>query len=274
MGGSARRFTTTGGSVVHLEATGDGPAVLALHGVGGGAYFFQGFASRLSDAYAVTALDLPGTGRSQPSPLPTLDSWVADIADVITRDIARPVVIVGHSLGTILALKVWHQLPEQVRGLVFIGGLPTPREPVRQRLRERAAAIRDQGMAGWGARITPGIFGSQAFADQPETIALFERVLDAIDVPSYLRSLELLVTADATTVVPEVAAPCFSISGAEDQYAPPEAVAAFVQQLGRETSSVTLPGIGHMPFFEAPAALADLVRGFLKTVPGWAPERR
>ncbi len=121
------RFTTARGAVVHLETAGDGPAVLALHGVGGGAYFFRGLAARLGLGYRITAIDLPGTGNSTaPQPL-LLEHWIEDIGEVITRHIARPVVVIGHSLGTILALGLWRARPEWIRGILFVGGLPEVR---------------------------------------------------------------------------------------------------------------------------------------------------
>ena len=44
---------------MNVEDTGTGPAVLALHGLGGGAYFFRGLAERLQPGYRVVSVDLP-----------------------------------------------------------------------------------------------------------------------------------------------------------------------------------------------------------------------
>ena len=265
------RFRTRRGAVLHLETTGEGPAVLALHGVGGGTFFFQGLAERLSPWYQVTALDLPGTGRSTSASPVEFQDWIDDIGEVLTRHIARPVVIVGHSLGTILALETWRARPDWIRGLVFVGGLPTPRPVVRERLAARIASMAVEGIDGWGARVSPGVFGPRAYRDAPEVVGLFERLFDAQDAAGYMRSLELLLAADASDVVPTVTIPCASISGSDDQYASPDAVAAFLAALPATPASVVLPGVGHMPFFEAPVEFARVVRGFLATVPGWAP---
>jgi pimeloyl-ACP methyl ester carboxylesterase len=101
-------------------------------------------------------------------------------------------------------------------------------------------------------------------------VGLFERLFDTQDAADYVRSLELLLAADASDVVPMVTVPCASISGSDDQYAPPASVAAFLAALPAAPAAVVLPGVGHMPFFEAPVEFARLVRGFLETVPGWA----
>jgi 3-oxoadipate enol-lactonase len=257
---------TSGGSRIYVERAGDGPPVVALHGIGGGTYFFRGLATRLYSAARVIAIDLPGTGRSD-APRPLLfEHWIADISELIASEIGGPVVIIGHSLGTILALELWRSMRESIRGMVFVGGLPVVRNVVRERLTERAAAIRARGIAGWGCSIAAANFGSRAFADRPEAVVMFERLIETIDGPSYVRTIELLLDADATAVVPTVTVPCLSISGSEDKYAPPDAVAAFIGRLGGPARSIVLPRVGHLPFFEAPEEFASLVSEFLRTI--------
>ena len=258
-------FTTARGFGWPLERAGEGPPVLALHGVGGGAYFFRGLAERLGLRYGVTATELP----SPPLPLAGADpvsmgNWAKDVAEIIDGVIGEPVVIVGHSLGAILGLEVWRRRPDRVRALVFVGGLPEVRDLVRVRLGDRVAAIAAAGtMDGWGARVSPGIFGRRAFEEMPEVVGLFERLLEAHDPALYIRNLNALLAASATDVVPTVTVPCLSISGTEDVYAPPDFVSAFIAHLPQPCDQVLLDGVGHMPFFEAPDEFARAVGVFL-----------
>ena len=62
------RFAASSGSTIAYDVKGEGRPVLALHGVGGGAYFFQGFAARVANRHRVIAVDYPGTGRSEAGP--------------------------------------------------------------------------------------------------------------------------------------------------------------------------------------------------------------
>jgi pimeloyl-ACP methyl ester carboxylesterase len=259
------RFTTARGQVWSLERAGEGPRVLALHGVGGGAYFFHGLAARLGMRYEVTATDLPsppapGTGSDPVS----MGNWAVDIAEIVDGVIGEPVAIVGHSLGAILALEVWRRRPDLVRAMVFVGGLPQVREAVRARLAERVAAIAAAGsMDGWGARVSPVVFGRRALEEKPEVVGLFERLLEAHDPGLYVRNMNALLAASATDVVPTVTVPCLSISGTEDVYAPPDFVSAFIARLPRPCDQVLLDGVGHMPFFEAPDEFAKALGVFL-----------
>ena len=259
-------FTTARGFVWSLERAGEGPPVLALHGVGGGAYFFRGLAERLGLRYEVTATDLP----SPPAPLAGSDpvsmgNWAVDVAEIIDGVIGEPVVIVGHSLGTILGLEVWRRRPDLVRAMVFVGGLPEVREPVRARLGERVVAIAaEDASRDERAPAIHAAFGRRALEEKPELVGLFERLLEAHDPGLYIRNMNALLAASATDVVPTVTVPCLSISGTEDVYAPPDFVSAFIARLPQPCDLVLLDGVGHMPFFEAPDEFARAVGAFLE----------
>ena len=252
---------------MYVEDIGTGPPILALHGLGGGAWFFGGFARRLASDSRVVSVDLPGTGRSRPpSDGYSAETWVADLGDLVRTRVSGPVTILGHSMGTILALKAWAAWPELIEGLIFAGGLPEPRPAIRERLSARADDIRANGIAGWGPRASPGIFSPATLERQPELVALFERLFEAQDAGSYVRCCEILLGASARAVVPTVQVPCLSITGADDQYAPPDHVGRFMQELRSPARQAVIPDCGHLPFLEAPAAFAGLAKSFLQTL--------
>lgn len=261
-------FTTTRGWLWGLERAGDGPPVLALHGVGGGSYFFRGLAERMGLRYQVIATDLPTHSSPDEEGQPaSMASWAEGVQEFIETHIQEPVAIVGHSLGTILALEVFRRCPERIRGLVFVGGLPEVRELMVTRLRERVASIAATGMAGWGPGVSPGVFGKRAQETRPEVVGLFERLLEAHDPRTYIRNMNILMASSAVDVVPTVDVPCLSVSGTEDLYAPPEYVTAFLARLPQPCQQVLLPGVGHMPFFEVPDEFAGVVGTFLDQLP-------
>lgn len=268
------RFTTRHGAVWPIEEAGEGPPVLALHGVGGGAYFFRGLAERLGGAYRVLAPELPSgltpDGGAEPA---SMEQWAAGLSELVAARLSEPFVVVGHSLGTILALELWRHRPAGVRAMVFVGGLPAVRAAARARLSERVANIVDHGMAGWGARVSPGVFGAKTFETRPEMVGLFERLLEAHPPATYIRNINALLVASATDVVPTVDVPCLSISGTEDAYAPPEAVADFLRLLPSPCEQVLMEEVGHMPFFEAPEAFAQMLGAFLARLPETAARR-
>ncbi|MEO8482283.1 MAG: alpha/beta hydrolase [Acidobacteriota bacterium] len=259
-------FTTSRGHGLYVDEAGAGRPALALHGLGGGAYFFRGLAAHMGLRHRVLAVDLPGTGFSPAPGGFSLEDWVADLGEFVARDIQEPVVLIGHSMGTIIALEASAAWPEWIRGMVFIGGLPEVRPPIRERLIARAAAMRASGIAGWGPKVVAGIFSPATFASKPEVVGLFERLFETHDVTTYLRSLEILLGASAIDRVPAVRVPCLAVTGEHDQYAPPDAVRAFMSAMQAPHDIAVIPDAAHMPFFERPQELAALVADFLDRV--------
>src|SRR5688572_14984694 len=110
---------------MYADDSGAGVPVLAIHGLGGSAEFFSEFARRAHSEARVLAVDLPGTGRS-PGDI-SMAGWVRDLERMVAGRTTEPVVILGHSLGTIIALEAWRAWPGRVRALILVGGLPQVR---------------------------------------------------------------------------------------------------------------------------------------------------
>lgn len=114
--------------------TGEGPPLLAVHGLGGGGRYWRGLADALGGRYHVVAPDLAGFGSSdkpkdaaydRPFHLADLDAALA----ACVPDHDEPVAVVGHSLGAMLALLWSAQHVERVRALGLVATpYPVPGE--------------------------------------------------------------------------------------------------------------------------------------------------
>ena len=169
-------------------------------------------------------------------------------------------------MGTIVALLANQAAPGLIRSMIFVGGLPAVTEKIRQRLTDRALEIRKQGMDGLGVRAVKGIFSKRFLTLEPESAALFAVLLESTPPEIYLLCLEELLRASADAVVAKVDIPCLTLTGSEDQYAPPEAVKRFGTLLPNPPAFVEMPACGHMPFLENPEGFAKEITGFLDQV--------
>jgi 3-oxoadipate enol-lactonase len=250
--------------VIHVEAAGEGVPVLAIHGLGGGAHFFGGLAKRLRNECRVVAVDLPGTGRSAGTC--GMEAWVRDLGALVSTEIREPVVVLGHSLGTVVALHAWRAWPDLIRGLIFVGGLPQVRPLIRTRLTERLEALDGAAdLTGWGPKVSPGNFSPVTLQQQPEVVALFERLFEAQPIEQYTHCLRILLDADATELASTVFIPALAITGRDDQYAPADAVREFAASIPSPCEVKVVDDAGHLPFLEQPDAFAALVKSFART---------
>jgi pimeloyl-ACP methyl ester carboxylesterase len=106
---------------------GDGPVVLAAHGITASAMSFAAVARALPAHWILIAVDLRGRGRSNALPGPFgLDRHAEDLAAAAAH-VGRPVVLTGQSMGAYAALRAAARFPELFTRLVLIdGGLPLP----------------------------------------------------------------------------------------------------------------------------------------------------
>ena len=88
--------------------------------------------------YNVYAIDLPGHGRSEGKPLQSAEAmadWVKDLLDALG---VQQSAIVGHSMGSLVAIDFASRYPEQTRSLCLLGtSAPMPvAEPMLNAARE------------------------------------------------------------------------------------------------------------------------------------------
>jgi pimeloyl-ACP methyl ester carboxylesterase len=100
---------------------GEGPALLAVHGLGGSGRYWDGLASRVGHRFTVIAPDLAGFGRSDEPRVEYDRGFHLDNLDAVVRRTAGdvPVVLVGHSLGAIFAALWSAEHLEQVSALAL-----------------------------------------------------------------------------------------------------------------------------------------------------------
>ena len=261
-------FILDNGEHIHLDEFGPSGAesitLVALHGLGGAGYLFAG----IGQFPGIRALcpDLPGNGLSpRPKQPITFDYFADTIVQLIQRKTTGRIALLGHSMGAIIALKVYAALPDRIGSLIFVGGLPAPLPQAQSRLRERAALIRATGLASVTPTIIPVLFAERSFNTIPDNVAMFTRLLAQSDAEGYAQTAEALADASAADVVPRVRIPCLCVTGTEDRYAPPAAVRAFADSIQGAVYR-EIPNCGHMPFYETPDEFNGMIRSFLAEV--------
>ncbi len=107
---------------MHAEKLGKGKRVLVfLHGWGGMWQSWFPLIERLKTKFKIYALDLPGFGQSSIERPYSLHDYAHDVIDCIAQEKIKKPVLIGHSLGGAIALKIALEKPEIASGLVLIG---------------------------------------------------------------------------------------------------------------------------------------------------------
>ena len=140
------RVRLSNGVTLHYAAQGPtaGPAIIMLHGLSDSWFSFSRVLPLVSPDRRVVAPDLRGHGDSD---RPLLGYRVTDMADDVIRlmdalQISKAA-IVGHSMGSFVARKVYELAPERVWRLVLTGAGPSFNTPVGNELMESVIRLDD-----------------------------------------------------------------------------------------------------------------------------------
>jgi pimeloyl-ACP methyl ester carboxylesterase len=288
---------------VRGETVGGRPPIVLLHGITLGAAIWPYQLRALADAgHRVVAIDLRGHGRSTdasdpeagadpevagevsaPSPL-TLDRLAADVEEVMAALDLQNVVLVGHSMGGMVALLMAERDPGlaagegRVSALALVSSAAHPAG--RRGLMAVLSAARPLVSSGAGlvARLPgptlPAVDAVYAlarvtFGEQPSPRQVFFTGAMTGSAPVRV-SAELLadiVAFDARDVLASIRLPTTVIVGDLDVITPPdqsEALAAGIS--GAEL--IILRGCGHMVMLERPADLDDAILALAKRAGG------
>ncbi len=116
---------------------GETHTVLFLHAAAGNAEMWNSQLSHLVASHRVLALDFRGHGTAVDAEGPyTLTALVDDIHRIVEDRELAPVVLVGHSMGGLIALEFARRFPDRVEGLLLLDpagdSTSLPEEQVRQ----------------------------------------------------------------------------------------------------------------------------------------------
>ena len=124
----SRQSLYLAGHNLSIAVAGEGPPLVLLHGSATHSYAWRNLIPYLARGHRCLAPDLPGMGGSLPAQFETPSSFSFEeqewsIGELIRfLEPSRPVVLIGHELGALLAAVYARNHPSSVAGLVFIEG--------------------------------------------------------------------------------------------------------------------------------------------------------
>ncbi len=210
----------------------------------------------------VIAMDLPGHGRSAGEPKASIEAmsdWIVDLLDALG---VQQAAVVGHSLGSLVALDCAARHPDRVRALVLIGS--TAPMPVSDAILDAAAAndhaafdmLTEWGFSKrhlYGGNSNPGMWmvGS--------TLRLYERARPGVLHADMNACNEYQTGLERATTVQ---CPVLAVLGQSDRLTPVRGTQGLLDALPDPMVRI-LEGAGHSLMTEAPNALLDALKEVL-----------
>jgi pimeloyl-ACP methyl ester carboxylesterase len=263
--------SANGLSYLRCDGSGAIPVVL-LHGIGSNANSFEPLMAALDGAYPTLAWHAPGYGDSQPLAVDwpdashyaaALNRWLAHLE--ITRCI-----LVGHSLGNLIAARFTRVEPARVAALFLIspaigygvkkgGALPPP---VAARIEE----LDRLGAEKFAAKRAPSLLADPSA--RPDVLRAVERAMAAVRRPGYDQAARLLAGGRLLDDAAKIIVPAAVITASNDRITPPgngHFVFLALQGSAPRHAFRIISNAGHAVCQEQPAEVARTIAEFVET---------
>lgn len=254
---------------LHMETEGQGPELVLLHGWGLHGGVWDTLMPRLTPHLRVTRIDLPGHGRSRDIPMPPS---LTELTLQTMAAVPPGAVVLGWSLGGLVALEAALRMPQRLRGLILANSTPRfitaedwPHAMPPETLQEFA-----QGLTQDYKETLQRFLSLQVRGDESARASL-RQLRDALfahgepDTASLATGLEILKDSDLRPKLKDVSVPALVLAGGYDRLTPAAASEYIAEHIPGARLEV-FPKSAHAPFISHADAFVTAVLGFMQSL--------
>ncbi len=259
------------------------PPVLLLHGFGASIGHWQHNLEFLSAHHTVYGLDLVGWGGSRkPNVEYNIDLWVDQVHEFWLTFVGEPMILVGNSIGSLVALVAAARYPEMAATTIMISlpDLSAEQEMIPRQLQPLVNGIKKLILSPLLLHTLFRIVSRPNIARKWAQIAYAnpDRVTDELvdlflaparerEAPAaFVKIMQGMTSSNFSPnirrLLPEMAIPMLLIWGDEDRMIP-SGTAKHLLDLNSRLELINLSGAGHCAHDELPDAVNEIIRNWL-----------
>jgi pimeloyl-ACP methyl ester carboxylesterase len=252
------------GATIHYELMGSGSPLLCIAGIASDSASWAPLVPLLADRYRLIMIDNRGCGRTKaPLPLSIVDmaNDCAALLDKLGLDQAD---VLAHSMGGIIANRLAVDHPTRVRRLVTMTTTPRPLRKATELMNDMEKLAYEIEPQRWFRLLFQWLFSEPFFesADNLRTAAMASTLYAFRQSPENFAAQHAASQAHKPVDVSRIACPVLVLAGERDIIIPPDAVKAQHAPIPNHRFEL-VPNAAHSVHWEAPEAVAKLVRDFL-----------
>jgi YbgC/YbaW family acyl-CoA thioester hydrolase len=251
-----------------VEVQGEGPAILFIHGYPLNRTIWRDQINALEDFRRIVP-DLRGMGQSDAPDLGySMTIYAADLAALLDTLGVDEVILCGHSMGGYIAFEFLRNWGSRVRGLILVDSRAEADSPDGRRARDVAAATaREGGAAAVAEAMLPKMLGPGTMSQRPDVVERVRAIMAGTPVAGMAGALAAMRDRPGSeALLPTLSSvPTLVVVGESDSLIPPEQGRAMAQAIPGARFA-TIPGAGHLPSVEQPAATTQILREFLDSL--------
>jgi pimeloyl-ACP methyl ester carboxylesterase len=238
-----------------------------IHGSGSNHSIWSHQYGRLHKKYNIAAVNLPGHGQSGSKGEKDVRDYCVWIKKLLAELDWKRAVLVGHSLGAAIALQFAISHPEEIAGIVCIGGgMKMPVNPFFLEFLQTNPPEMPAEIINLICKY------SLAKENRSKFSAPLQKSLSQSSVEVLYGDLLACNDLDLTREAGKISVPALIICGAEDKMTPPD----LSRQLAASVNGAKLEifeGAGHMVMLERPAEFNESLDKFATSISARFPEK-
>jgi 3-oxoadipate enol-lactonase len=251
-------------SVIHYSLAGGtgAPPVVFIHSLGTDLRIWDGVEHALGTDRVVVRYDLRGHGLTDCPPGPyRLGDFAADLSGLLDHLGVQRVVLVGISLGGLIAMEYALEHPDGIGSLVLAG--TASRIGTAAHWQQRIEAVRRHGLPRLAPAALEIWFTGAFLATERARAQGFGNLLARMPAEGYLASCAVLAESDLTARAVTIRVPALVLTGEDDRATPPEQGRALAAAIPGAQFEL-IPESAHLPCIEQPERMAAAIRRFLE----------
>ena len=250
--------------------TGNGPPVVLVHGVGLQAESWGGQIEVLAKRHGVVTVDLPGHGAAPrlSDVNVSIETYCDCLNDLFESVVPAPALLVGHSLGALIAIEFAQRYAEKLCGIVALSAVYQRDAAATAAVKARYHQIRDaENVADLSAVPVTRWFGESPVKEQRQMADLCRDWLKGGDPVGYAQAYGVFAnyTGPSSDRLRELVLPTVFVTGADDPNSTPEMSAAMAQLVPKGEAK-TIQGAKHMVQMTHADELNKIISRFAATV--------
>ena len=250
------------GITLEYDDIGNGLPLLLIHGFPLDRTLWRSQIAGLQHAYRVIAPDLRGFGNSSETDgkAVSMDQYAADLKALLDSLSITQAVIGGISMGGYVALALYAQYSERVKGLILANTRATPDSIEGKQTRlDNAQKVSETGTSFLVESMAPKMLGPTVRTELAITVHSMMARQRAAGIMSALRGMA--ARPDRTSLLRFATVPTLIVTGSADTLIPPVDSEA-MQALIPDSTLVNIPEAGHLSNIDKSDAFNDAIRAF------------
>ena len=252
-------------SGIAYYCSGDGPPIVLIHGVGLRADSWYLQIKLLEKTNTVIALDLPGHGESVQSNnnLSSLAAFTTQLQVFADEIISQPFVLIGHSMGAMIAIDFAARHPEQCLGVAALNAIYKRTYKASIEVKERAALLHKSKKNDISSITIARWFGSEPNQEMAE---LCRTWLNECNIDSYSAAYNVFAEENgpSETMLASLSMPILFLTGEIDKNSTAEMTKAMALQC-KQGSAAIIENAGHIAQLTHPTKVNEMLRLFIAT---------